>query len=172
MRLAIALSSVVVVLAAAAPAQGGGWATVGLVTPPGTIEAGTEWVAEITVLRHGRTLTDGARPNVIIREEKTGQSRTFRATPAGTVGRYEAAIVFPEAGTWTVAVDNGLAATGYGVSQTTAFGTVNAQAPGAGGGGLDVPLLEAAVGVLAALLITAAGVVGLRRLRRLPVASQ
>jgi hypothetical protein len=173
MRLVIALSTFVVVLVAAGAAEGGGWATVGLANTPDAIDAGEEWVADITVLRHGRTPTDGARPSVTIRERSGGRAETFRATPSGTVGGYEATVVFPAAGTWAIAVDNGLAATGYGVSETTTFGVVDVAAGSTGAGdGADVPLLSVAAGALAVLAVGAAGVFGVRRLRRLPVASQ
>jgi hypothetical protein len=102
---------------------------------------------------------------VTIRDEASGRSQTFRATSSGSVGHYEASIVFPESGTWKIVVDDGLAATGYGISRRTTFGAVDvAPSSGSAGDGADVPLVPVAVGALALLVLTAAGAFWLRRL--------
>ena len=134
MRYLIALSVLVAALAAATAAPAGGWATVELEAMPAGFDAGDTWTARFTVLRHGVTPTDGAEPSVTIAPAESSETTTFQAGPAGEPGVYEAAVVFPEAGPWTLEIDNGLAATGIGVSQTTTFDPVTISAPGGGGG--------------------------------------
>jgi hypothetical protein len=165
----IVASVIAVSLAAAGAAQAGGWATVGMAPAPDKIEVGETWVAEITVLRHGVTPTNGARPTLTIRDTQSDTARRFDAKPTGRIGVYEAPVVFPAAGRWSVAVDNGLAATGYGSSATTTFGSVNVE-PGNGGatGGFRVVPLGALLG---ALVLAAIGVLGVRRLRKMPATS-
>ena len=93
-RLAIAVA---VAAALGVPAaHAGGWATVTLAPPPAGLEAEETWTAQLTVLRHGVTPTDGAAPSITIRGESGSQ--TFRAKPAGTAGKYVAHVVFPIGG--------------------------------------------------------------------------
>jgi hypothetical protein len=151
--IAIALAAALAVPAAHA----GGWATVTLAPPPAGLEAEEIWTAQLTVLRHGVTPTDGATPSITIRGESGTQ--TFRAKPAGTAGKYIAHVAFPTAGRWDYDVSDGLAATGYGVSQIHTYSPVDI-APGTGGGG--VPVWPFA---LAAIALVAAGAVALVRQR-------
>jgi hypothetical protein len=153
--IAIALAAAVAVPAADA----GGWATVTLAPPPAGLEAEETWTAQLTVLRHGVTPTDGAAPSITILGE-SGQ-QTFRAKPAGTTGKYVAHVAFPTAGRWDYEVSDGLAATGYGVSQTHTYSPVTI-APGTGGGGGGVPVWPFA---LAAVALVAAGAIALLRQR-------
>lgn len=155
-RLVLAAS---VLFVMSAPALAGGWATVGLGSLPDDIATGQTWTAELTVLRHGRTPTDGAKPSVTIVEDRSGRRSTFAARPTGRTGVYEARVVFPSAGDWRLEIDNGLAATGYGSSQTTTLGSFEIVSAS----GRDiVPTWALAVGaVLAALAVLAAA--GLRR---------
>lgn len=172
MRYLIALSVLVCALAAPAAAPAGGWATVELADMPAGIDAGDTWTARFTVLRHGVTPTDGAEPSVIVVHPETSERSTFSAKPAGEPGVYEAAVFFPEAGTWGLEIDNGLAATGYGVSETTTFDPVVVGGPGGGsvGGDLLSPRALAVLGLLLALAV--AVVFGVRRLRRLAPAGR
>ena len=175
MRYLLALSVLAVALAAPAAAPAGGWATVELAAMPAGIDAGDTWTARFTVLRHGVTPTDGAEPSVTIVQPVSAETSTFPADPAGEPGVYQAAVVFPDAGTWTFEIDNGLAATGYGESQTTTFDPVTVSAPGGGGGvfdngGLLSPLPLAVVGLLLALGVIT--IFGIRRLRGLAPAGR
>jgi hypothetical protein len=174
MRYLIALSVLVAALAAPAAAPAGGWATVELEGMPAGLDAGDTWTARFTVLRHGVTPTDGAEPSVTIAPAESSDTTTFQAAPAGEPGVYEAAVVFPEPGTWTFEIDNGLAATGFGVSQTTTFDPVAIGAPGGGGvadgGGLLSPLTLAVLGLVLALAV--AVIFGVRRVRRLAPAGR
>jgi hypothetical protein len=169
MRLLISLAALALALLVTGTAQAGGWATVGLSTPPSAIDAGETWRAQITVLRHGVTPTDGARPSMIIRDYAGGETQTFLAEPTGEIGVYEAAVAFPGEGEWHLVVDDGLVATGYGASRTTSFGSLTVgPVVGVGSDGFPVLPLAAAVAVA---LAAAAGIVGARRLKRLPAAS-
>lgn len=171
MRKLIALTALATALAAVGEAGAGGWATVGLEPLPTGTEVGETWGAQITVLRHGVTPTDGAAPSLSIRNEHTGRTASFAAEPTGKTGVYEALVVFPEPGEWSFSVDNGLAATGYGVSATTTYAPVTI-APGSGGSDpRSFPVLPVAAAA-AALALAAVGMLGIRRLRRLTPASR
>jgi hypothetical protein len=100
------LIAVLLALAAPATALAGGWTTVGLTAPPAEdVAAGSTWNAELTVLQHGRTPLDGQTPIVTISSGK--RTVDFTATPTAKPGVYRAAVVFPAAGSWRVAVDHG-----------------------------------------------------------------
>ena len=158
-RLVIA-TALVAALAVPAVAQAGGWATVTLAPPPAGLEADETWRAQLTVLRHGVTPTGGATPSITIRGESGSQ--TFRARPAGTAGKYVAHVVFPSSGRWDYEVSDGLAATGYGISQTHTYSPV-VIAPGAGGVGASVPVWPFALGAVLLLMVGVAVVTKQRR---------
>ena len=157
--IAVALASTLVLPAAA---QAGGWATVVLAPPPAGLQAEETWTAQLTVLRHGRTPTDGAAPSITIRGPNGSQ--TFTANPAGATGAYVAKVVFPSAGSWRYEVSDGLTATGYGYSQTHTYAAVDI-APGTGGG-VGVPAWPFALAALA--LVAGAAVVLTRQRSRRP----
>ena len=159
MRRLVLAVAVAATLAAPAAVYAGGWATVTLAPPPAGLEAEETWTAQLTVLRHGVTPTDGAAPSITIRGESGPQ--TFRAHPAGTTGKYVAHVAFPSGGKWDYEVNDGLAATGYGVSQTHTYSPVTI-APGAGRGDGGVPAWPFA---LAAIALVAAGAIALARQR-------
>jgi len=168
MRYLVFVSALVLAAVAAAPASAGGWATVGLASTPEGVSSGETWEAEITVLRHGVTPTDGAAPSLTIRNQHD-VSETFAAEPTGQTGVYVARVVFPAAGSWSFEIDNGLVATGYGESATTTYAPVTIGA-GSGDGPSSFPTLP--LGVLAAVVaLAAAGLFGVRRLRKLAPAS-
>jgi hypothetical protein len=154
--LAIAIAAIAALAVSAAHA--GGWATVTLAPPPAGLEVGETWTANLTVLRHGVTPTDGATPSITILGDSGPQ--TFRAKPAGATGKYVAHVAFPTTGSWDYEVNDGLAATGYGVSQTHTYSPVTI-APGTGGGG-GVPVWPFALGVTA---LAIAGAIALVRQR-------
>jgi hypothetical protein len=158
--IAVALASTLVLPAVA---QAGGWATVVLAPPPAGLQAQETWTAQLTVLRHGRTPTDGAAPSITIRGPNGSQ--TFTAKPAGATGAYVAKVVFPSAGSWRYEVSDGLTATGYGYSQTHTYAAVDI-APGTGGSGWGVPAWPLALG--AALLLVFGVVVVTRQRQRRP----
>lgn len=145
-------------LVLAAPATGGGWATVGTIPPNDGLGPGEPYSAELTVLQHGQTPLVGVQPAVII--SNGGVTRRFVAKPTGKPGVYVAEVEFPSNGTWSYAVYDGF--TEYGGQQTHRFKPVEI-GPGGGVGGGAVPgwtwVLAAAVGALALLALAA------RRLR-------
>jgi hypothetical protein len=163
MRYLVLVSALVLAAVAAVPASAGGWATVALASTPAGVSAGEPWEAEITILRHGVTPTDGAAPSLTIHNADTGLSETFAAEPAGETGVYVASVVFPEPGSWSFEIDNGLVATGYGESATTTYAPVAIEV-GSGGRG-SFPAIP--LGVLGAVALAAAVVYGARRLGKL-----
>lgn len=157
-RLVIALALVAAVAVPAA-AQAGGWATVVLAPPPAGLEADETWTARLQVMRHGVTPEVGAAPFITIRGPRG--SETFTATPTGKAGTYVARVVFPSAGSWDYEVNDGLAATGYGVSQTHTYSPVSIT-PSTGLGDGGVPVWPFAI---AAIVLAAAGAAALIRQR-------
>ena len=169
MRYLIVLSALVLALAASATASAGGWATVELASLPTGLGSGDTWNAQITVLRHGVTPTDGATPSISIHNPATGETASYAAEPTGTTGVYEAAVVFPGAGTWSYEVDDGLVSTGYGESTTSTYAPVDVR-PAAGGGESAVPVLPA-LGVAGTVVLLVAAAFAVLRQRRLTPAS-
>ncbi len=155
---AVALASTLVLPAAS---QAGGWATVVLAPPPAELQAEETWIAQLTVMRHGVTPTDGAAPSITIRAQ--GDAQTFRAKPGGATGAYVAHVVFPSAGSWHYEVSDGLTATGYGYSQTHTYAAIDIAAGTGGGGG--APTWPFA---LAAMLVAGAAAMLARQRGRRP----
>jgi hypothetical protein len=107
MRWTVLLGTAALALALAGTAQAGCWATVGLAATPVGVGAGEAWTAELTVLQHGRTPLPDATPAVVI-SNAAGEMKTFPAKSTSPAdGRYEATVVFPSAGSWSVAVEDG-----------------------------------------------------------------
>jgi hypothetical protein len=162
-RLAVAVAVAAACLPAA-PASAGGWATVGVSPIPDEVGPGDPWLAELTILQHGRTPLVGVNPTLTIANAHGEATQTFRATATSRPGVYRARVVFPSAGSWRYVVDDDF-------SQHHSFGPVQiggangaaapapvaAAAPpaGDGGGGSLLPALGAAVaaGLLAAWIV-------------------
>jgi hypothetical protein len=153
------LATLIAALLTPAGALAGGWATVGLANPPEDVNAGDKWDAQITVLQHGRTPTDGAKPVLTITNGK-GDGKTFPARPAKGVGKYVAHVVFPAAGEWRFSIDNGFSATGYGIDATTTYAPVTIGASDDAGG---FPMLPVALGAVVAVALAAVSAFTLRR---------
>jgi YtkA-like len=186
-KLLLAALVVTGALVQAGVASAGCWTTVGLAPPPDGTTAGKTWTASVTVLQHGRNpLPDAAdaRPTVTIKNAATGERRTFTAYPTREPGVYEAAVVFPSAGSWRYEVfDDFTSWNGEPApcAQTHTFPAVqigggsSAGGSSAGGGGSSVssrtgegglPLWPVLGGSLAALVaVTAAGAAGWNRRR-------
>ena len=160
----------------AAPAAAGCWATVGVAPPPDGTTAGDVWLANVTVLQHGRNpLPDAqdATPTVAIRNRATGEKATFPAKvrDAGR-GIYVARIVFPSAGTWSYEVFDDFTSWGgqeAPCAETHTFGAVEILGtPGSGGGsapgGSSFPVWPAVGGALALLAAAIAVVLARGRL--------
>ena len=130
-RLAIltTTAAALAVLALPATSTAGGWATVGLESLPAGVGAGETWVAEAKILQHGRTPLEGVKPRVLINDGQ-GAHRAFAARPTATPGVYRANVVFPQAGSWRVKVDDGFSLThSFGKFEIGAGGGVAAAGP-------------------------------------------
>jgi hypothetical protein len=165
--------AVAAALAVAGTAGAGCFATVGISPLPGGVDAGETWTVDVRVLQHGRTPMADATPVVVVANTRTGERLTVPATPADVAdGRYRASVVFPSAGTWSVAVDDGFPVAEC--AQTHTFGTYAvgdapttppaATAPAEEAG--SFPVLPIALGIVlgtAALVLAAAVGIRVRR---------
>ncbi|MGH3036280.1 MAG: hypothetical protein ACRDMU_03780 [Gaiellaceae bacterium] len=137
-------------LVQAGTASAGCWATVGLKPPPDGIAPGDTWTARMTILQHSRTaLPDAktAQPTLTIRNE-SGATRTFVARPTKDLTVFQAAVVFPSAGSWRYEVFDGFT-TWEGepapCAQTHTFSAVTIGGGGVGGGEPPAPAPAPAV---------------------------
>ena len=160
MRVIVVLGALVAALAVAPVASSGGWATVGFEPLPDGMSAGATWTPTIFIKQHGVTPLTGLQPTLEIFDE-SGGSETFAVRERSEAGKYEADVVFPSAGDWTLTIQSG-----FGDSHVN-YGPFPIAAP-TGGGLPELPV----IGVGAALLALGAAVVLLaRRSRRLTPAS-
>jgi hypothetical protein len=100
------LLALVLALVSPAAASAGGYATVGLQSLPTDVEPGKPWMAEFTVLIHGRTPFLDGNPTVTV----SRNGRVFGPYPAKLVnhdGLYRAAVVFPSRGRFNYVIDDG-----------------------------------------------------------------
>jgi YtkA-like len=162
MRVIVVLGALVAAIAVAPAASAGGFATVGFEPLPDGMSAGGTWNPTIFVKQHGITPLRGLQPTVEI-SDASGAVQTFSASETAEAGVYEASVVFPSQGDWTVTIHSGFA------DSHTTYGPVAIGAPGGGGTSGELPV--AGLGVV--LLALAGGVVLLvaRRSRRLTPAS-
>jgi hypothetical protein len=103
----IGLPVIMLALAWPAAASAGGYATVGLQSLPTDIEPGKPWMAEFTVLAHGRTPFVDGRPSVTVSRVDGGAVGTYRARLVNQEGLYRAAVVFPSRGRFEYVIDDG-----------------------------------------------------------------
>ena len=161
------LLCVLILAIAPASALAGGFATVGLSSTPEGIAPGDPWIAELTILQHGRSETplDGLEPTLTV-AGSSGEGRTFRTSPTGEPGVYRARVVFPSAGTWSYRVNDGFAGAIHEFPPVQIGGSsVSAGGPD-GGPNVGLALLVAALAGLGAGL--AARLIGRPRRARRP----
>lgn len=92
-------------MALAPVASAGGFATVGLTSPPpNDVQVGEAWEARFTLLSHGLMPSSGAEPLVRIEPASGGTAQLVRATETDVPGTYRARVVFPADGRWAVEV--------------------------------------------------------------------
>lgn len=163
MRCLIVVSTLVFAVVGAGSASAGGWATVGFEPLPDGAAAGASWKPKIFVKQHGVTPLEGLHPMITISESASGQSRTFTARPTFEAGVYEADVVFPTSGDWSVAIDSGFGDSGVRYGPVT----IGAGTDGDLGSFPALPIGAAALAVALAV----GGTFGIRRLRRLTPAS-
>ena len=106
-KLFVFVATVVAALAVTGVANAGCMATVGLSSlPKPGLAAGQPWVVTIRVLQHGRRPMPDAKPEVRIRNA-AGKLFTFKARKTARVGSYQARVVFPKAGRYSLGVYDG-----------------------------------------------------------------
>jgi len=157
-----ALAAGLALLVLPAVAGAGGFATVGLSSLPDGTAPGEPWHVTLTILQHGRTPLPDLSPVVRIRSADGATTRTYPARPARRVGVYTADVVFPTAGRWRYAIDDGFSQTHDFAPATIGTAAtappVDAASGGAKAGGTNVGAAfaaAAAAGVLATLLAAA-----------------
>jgi hypothetical protein len=106
----LAALALAALLTAPAVTHAGGFATVGLSSLPDDARPGETWVVDLTILQHGREPLEGVKPAVIIEPVGRGTPTRFAARPTDRLGVYRARVVFPGAGEWRYAADDGFAA--------------------------------------------------------------
>ncbi len=101
----------------------GGWAVVTLDDVPSYLVAGKSTPISFLVRQHGITLLSNLSPSI---ELSSGSIKTtVAAAPSGEAGHYQATIIPPSPGMWTVVVNSG-----FGNSRTTLL-PLRATAPNA-----------------------------------------
>lgn len=103
----IGLPVLMLALAWPAAASAGGYATVGLQSLPTDIEPGKPWMAEFTVLAHGRTPFVDGTPSVTASRVDGGAVGTYPARLVNQEGLYRSAVVFPSRGRFEYVIDDG-----------------------------------------------------------------
>jgi hypothetical protein len=107
MRPLVWLLATGIALGLASPAAAGCWATAGL-SPLPNVSAGETWIANVRVLKHGNKPLVDAKPAVLAENAATGERLTFPASLVDPIeSRFRAEVIFPSAGSWSVAVDDG-----------------------------------------------------------------
>ncbi len=166
--------AVMLVLAMAGPAVGGGWATVELSSTPDGVRADEVWEVDLRILQHGRTPLEGIEPTVRVVERDSDRSARFLARPMAEQGVYRARVTFPAAGKWRYFVDDGFTQVHSYPPVTIADGrapradAATPATPGADDGASGDTMLAGALGVgLAAAGLT----VAIRRRRKHPPTS-
>ncbi len=99
------LLAVGLLLVIAPAAHAGGWATVELSSTPAGTAPGAPWDVNITVLQHGVTPLNDVNPAVTIASGDA--TKTFAASRPPDRATTARAVVFPTAGRWKYAVDDG-----------------------------------------------------------------
>jgi hypothetical protein len=145
-KAALLVATAAAALAAAGTASAGCMATVGLSPLPAGSEAGEPWVVDLVVRQHGLTPLADASPSVVVEDEATGRQLAFAATLVDAAeGRYRASVVFPTAGSWSVAAYDGFPVAEC--ARTHTFGSYEIGTPGpqspAGGGGATPSVVSA-----------------------------
>ena len=104
------LIAVFLLLAAPAAGVADGVVTTKLSSTPDSVKTGKPWKVTLTIHQQGRAPRSDLQPSIQIRDAD-GFTSTFPATPAQRAGRYRATVMFPKAGQYTYAVNDGLSHT-------------------------------------------------------------
>jgi hypothetical protein len=153
----IGLMVFVLALVCPATASAGGYATVGLQALPGNVEPGEPWMAEFTVLAHGRTPFVDGKPSVTVTRADGSVVGTYPARLVNQDGLYRAAVVFPGRGRFEYVIDDGYSQRHTFPPVTIGAGGTEPAPPVSGQGSTsEVPLalaLAAGAGLLAAWIV-------------------
>lgn len=93
-------------LALAAVAFAGGWAQVSATGGPIEPVAGEETTINFEVLQHGETAVSWPALTVVANDGTSGDEIRVEAVARGPEGAYEATLVFPTEGEWTLAFES------------------------------------------------------------------
>jgi hypothetical protein len=163
MRYLVVLGALATALALAPAASSGGWASVGFAPLPDGTSAGSTWSPTITVKQHGVTPLAGLQPAVEVYDD-SGAATRFLATETSEAGVYEADVVFPSQGNWSITIHSG-----FGDSHVT-YGPVAIGAPAVGAGdSREIPVVG--LGIAALALLAGLAVLHTRRGRSLTPAN-
>lgn len=129
MRLVRIVATLVVVagstLAAATPAQAGGWATTLLDPLPHQLEVGTGYTVGYWVLQHGSHPYDGDLGKTGLRlVDQAGKATEYPGVPLPEAAHYATAVVFGHTGTWRLYGIQGIFAD-YEIGKVTIPGKVD-----------------------------------------------
>jgi hypothetical protein len=166
MRRLIVLVTVAAALAGAGTASAGCFATAGVTPLPNGVAAGETWRPDIVIRQHGKTPMPDATPAVLLTNGQTGEKLRFPAALTDPVGgRYTAEVVFPAAGGWNVAVNDGFPQAECATTHT--FGTFAIAGPSAppsssGTAGSSVPVVPLAAGLGAGALAFVSAILAVR----------
>jgi hypothetical protein len=92
-------------LLATSTAQAGNWEETLLDPPPARVEPGVTYTFGYWILQHGSYPFMGGDlgPTALVATEAGGDTVEFPGVASRTAGHYSAEVVFPHAGTWTIA---------------------------------------------------------------------
>ena len=107
-------------------AQAGNWEETLLDPPPARVEPGVTYTFGYWILQHGSYpyLGGDLGPTALVATEKGGDTVEFPGLRTATAGHYAAEVVFPHAGTWTIASKHEVLMPDALVATVTVPGTV------------------------------------------------
>jgi plastocyanin len=99
-RLFTGMMVVSALLALAAPALAGGWASVRLDDEPADVLVGKPWMFGFMVLQHDVSPNSDVTPVLRAQHQATGEAVTATSIQEGAVGHFVVEVTFPFAGNW------------------------------------------------------------------------
>lgn len=163
-RRSIALPLAMLALfAVASVALAGGWAQVTAKNVPVDPPAGEETTIQIRVLQHGETPVSWPRLTVVATDAASGAVIRAVAVATGPEGSYEATLLFPTAGEWTLTYESvDLVMQGSATVRIANVAAPGAAAPVEAPAARAMDVLPQLIAVLAIFAVLAVGVLALR----------